>query len=129
VVASASPPELGPTDGAPRLVRLKRRPEFLAASRGARSAAGAFQLQTCRRPGDAGVAGIGFTVTRKIGGAVQRNRARRRLREAVRSLPGGAFAPGWNYVVVARAAALTCPFAQLRTDLLHSLERLRRVRG
>jgi ribonuclease P protein component len=105
-------------------VRLKRRPEFLATARGVRTAASTIVLQAARRPGDPPVTGIGFTVTRKIGGAVVRNRARRRLREAVRTLPPEAFASGWNYVVVARAAALTCPFPQLHSDLMACLRRL-----
>lgn len=71
-----------------------------------------------------GPAGVGFTATRKLGGAVVRNRARRRLRAAIDSLPRVVFAPGWNYVVVARGAALTCPFSQLRSDLEACIRRL-----
>jgi ribonuclease P protein component len=81
-------------------------------------------LQACARPTDEPVSGVGFTVTRKIGGAVVRNRARRRLREAARLVPAAMFAPGVNYVVVARPAALTCPFPQLRSDLEACLRRL-----
>jgi ribonuclease P protein component len=124
VAASGCPPEAAAAPRPVRLVRLKRRPEFLAAARGAKAGAAAFLLQACPRPDEPGTAGIGFTVTRRLGGAVVRNRARRRLREAVRSLPETSFAPGWNYVVVARGAALTCPFSQLRTDLEACLRRL-----
>lgn len=125
MAASASRPERSTSEAGPaRLVRLKRRPEFLAAARGLKAGAAGFLLQACRRPDEPETAGVGFTVTRKIGGAVVRNRARRRLREAVRSLPVASFAPGWNYVVVARGAALTCPFTQLRTDLEACLRRL-----
>ena len=94
------------------MVRLQRRREFLAAARGRKAAAAGF------------VSGVGFTVTRKIGGAVVRNRARRRLREAARLLPAQLLAPGFNYVVVARPAALTCPFPQLRSDLEACLRKL-----
>jgi ribonuclease P protein component len=124
VAASDCRPE--PVEAAsPRIVRLKRRAEFLAAARGRRVSAPGFVLQACRRQGGGDEVGIGFTVTRRVGGAVIRNRARRRLREAVRSIPGESFARGCNYVVVARAAALTCPFSQLRSDLEACLARLR----
>jgi ribonuclease P protein component len=126
VAASACPPDPGEAGRArPRIVRLKRRAEFLAAARGRRAAAPGFVLQACRRPDGGDEVGVGLTVTRRIGGAVVRNRARRRLREAVRSIPGESFARGLNYVVVARPAALTCPFPQLRSDLEACLARLR----
>jgi ribonuclease P protein component len=105
--------------GAGEVVRLRRRSEFLAVARGLRVARDPFVLQGLRRgePERARAIGLGLTVTRKIGGAVVRNRARRRLREALRlTLPGPA-RPGHDYVVVARAAALTCPFPQLRREL------------
>ena len=106
------------------MVRLRRRAEFLAAARGRKAAATGFVLQACPRVGDECASGMGFTVTRKIGGAVVRNRARRRLREAARLLPDQLLAPGFNYVVVARPAALTCPFPQLRSDLEACLRKL-----
>lgn len=107
-----------------RVVRLQRRPEFLAAARGRKAVASSFVLQACPRPSDDTVTGVGFTVTRKIGGAVVRNRTRRRLREAARQVPVELLAPGFNYVLVARPAALTCPFQQLRSDLETCLRRL-----
>lgn len=114
--------------GGPEVTRLKRRGEFLAVAKGPRVPRDAFVLQGNRRPEPerAGTVGIGLTVTRKIGGAVVRNRARRRLREALRlTLPGPA-RPGHDYVVVARPAALTCPFARLRQELVASLEQMGR---
>jgi ribonuclease P protein component len=107
------------------VVRLRRRGEFVAAARGAKQGAQAFLLQAVRRRGRpdgksvaaAGEVGIGITVTRKIGGAVVRNRARRRLREALRQLLPGPAKPGHDYVVVARPAALRQPFAELAADL------------
>jgi ribonuclease P protein component len=72
-----------------------------------------------RRPTDDGSAtiGLGFTATKRLGGAVVRNRAKRRLKEAARlTLPDGA-QPGLNYVLIARPRALTCAFTKLMDDL------------
>ena len=105
------------------MVRLRRRREFLAVARGQRLSRDAFVLQYLPRPEleSAARAGIGLTVTKKIGNAVTRNRARRRLREALRlTLPGLAEA-GRDYVVVARAGALRIPFDRLREDLARSV--------
>ena len=60
---------------------------------------------------------VGFTASRRVGKAVARNRARRRLVAAVRQVLPGTASPGYNYVVVARPAVLTCPFDQLLNDL------------
>jgi ribonuclease P protein component len=110
------------TASAPAVVRLRRRGEFVAAARGAKQGGRAFLLQAIRRRGldeaaAASEVGIGITVTRKIGGAVVRNRARRRLREALRQLLPGPAKPGHDYVVVARPAALSQDFAELARDL------------
>jgi ribonuclease P protein component len=105
--------------GGVEIVRLRRRAEFLAAARGSRLSRGPFVLQALKRPEPerASTVGLGITVTRKIGGAVVRNRAKRRLREALRlTLPGPAM-PGADYVVVARPSVLSCPFVQLRSEL------------
>jgi len=65
---------------------------------------------------------FGFTVTKKLGGAVVRNRIRRRLREAVRLAGDGA--AGTDYVLVGRHAALTLPFERLVADLRSGLNEL-----
>lgn len=109
-------------------MRLRHRREFLAAAKGQRVPRDAFLLQCVGRPEPerAGVVGIGLTVTKKIGNAVVRNRARRRLREALRlTLPGPACA-AHDYVVLARPPALTRPFAQLRDELAAALAQVRR---
>ncbi len=102
-----------------QIVRLRRRREFLAAARGLKAGARAFTLQAVRRFGETAAAeiGIGITGTRKIGGAVVRNRARRRLREALRLVVPEGGHSGHDYVVVARPPALTQPFAELVRDL------------
>jgi ribonuclease P protein component len=111
-----------------QIVRLRHRSEFLAAARGARAVRDAFVLQGIRRldPERADSVGVGLTVTKKIGTAVVRNRARRRLREALRLMLPGPALPGHDYVVVARAAALTREFAALRDDLVGAFAQLGR---
>ena len=64
---------------------------------------------------------FGLTVTKKVGCAVERNRIRRRLREALRT-PGLAAKAGHDYVIVARRDALTAPFAVLVNELSQALE-------
>jgi ribonuclease P protein component len=111
-----------------RVVRLKRRREFLAvAGTRCRWAAPAFVLQAGPR-GAAAEIGIGFTATRRVGNAVARNRARRRLRAAARALLPGAAKPGYDYVLVARPAILTCPFEALLSDLANAFARITRKR-
>lgn len=107
--------------------RLKRRESFKAVARGRRVARPGFVLQSLKNDGEKPVRGprFGFTVTRKTGNAVVRNRIRRRLREAVRAAAAGA-EPDTDYVLVGRRAALTLPFERLVTDLVSGLEILSR---
>lgn len=110
------------------MVRLKRRREFLAvAGTRCRWVTPAFVLQAGPR-GVPTEIGIGFTASRRIGSAVARNRARRRLRAAARALLPGAAKPGYDYVIVARPAILTCPFEALLTDLAKAFARVIRQR-
>ena len=67
--------------------------------------------------GDQGVARVGFTVTKKVGNAVVRNRVRRRLKEAVRVGAAGDMLPGNDYVIVGREDVLSAPFAQVAAEL------------
>ncbi len=104
-----------------RLPRLTRRSEFLrVAGRGRKAARPGLVLQAL--PSDEGPLRLGFTATKKIGGAVVRNRAKRRLREAARlTLSAGAAPAGWDLVLIARDATATRPFAQLLGDLRGAL--------
>jgi ribonuclease P protein component len=72
---------------------------------------------------------VGFTASRKVGGAVQRNRAKRRLRAAARAVMPGAVVPGFDYVLVARAAVLTCRFAELEATLRAAMAELTKARA
>jgi len=111
--------------------RLKRRREFLHVARSGRKwAAPGLVLQVSSRQDPADRAApegdirIGFTVTRKVGGAVVRNRARRRLRAAVERVMPTHAAPGRDYVVIGRGDTLRRPFAALVGDLETALRKL-----
>lgn len=114
------------------LETLKKRSEFLRLRGGARFATPSFVLETRPRPADTeGGAGapragarFGFTVTKKLGGAVQRNRIRRRLKAAVSLVAPALAQAGHDYVLVARAAALDRAFADLKKDLERALQRV-----
>jgi len=108
--------------------RLQQRAEFLAVAAGAKASASAFVLQARERK-DAGPARVGFTVSKKVGTAVERNRVRRRLKEAVRRSASRHMRPGHDYVIVGRRAALTVDFARLTGDLEQSLARLHAKNG
>jgi ribonuclease P protein component len=103
--------------------RLRHRADYLAAAGGTKVPAGAFVLQARRRD-DEGPARVGFTVSRKVGNAVERNRVRRRLKEMVRLLPEGPMRAGFDYVLVGRRAALALPFSHLHSDLTAALARV-----
>lgn len=101
---------------------LRNRADYRAAARGARVGRRGFTLQARRRDDDGG-ARFGFTVTRKVGIAVVRNRIRRRLKEAVRRAGDGAQA-STDYVLIGRRAALTLSFSCLVDDLRASLDEI-----
>ena len=97
--------------------RLKTRPDFLAVQKGKRLRGPYFLLETLDRGEPDQAPRIGFTVTKKQGNSVERNRMRRRLREVVRQMAGVPFKPGHDYVVVARRDTLGAPFAGLLSAL------------
>jgi len=81
---------------------------------------------------DAGVADpvrVGYTASRKVGGAVQRNRAKRRLRAAARAVMPGAVVPGFDYVLIARTAVLTCPYVDLESNLRSAMAELTKAQA
>ena len=102
---------------------LKKRADFLRAAKGVRRVEGAITLETCRRPEDAEAGWrIGFTASRKIGNAVARNRAKRRLRAAASQLLPLLGRGGHDYVLVARASTGARPFEALLNDVTMALK-------
>ena len=108
--------------------RLKTRPEFLYVRGGTRFATPSLVLQARRRaPAGATaphLARFGFTATKTIGGAVVRNRARRRLKEAVRLTGADHAAEGYDYVLIARGGTVQRPFIELIKDLERALAKV-----
>jgi ribonuclease P protein component len=103
--------------------RLKRRTDFRAAASGMRAQSSAFALQAHRRADDDS-ARVGFTVSRQVGNAVERNRVRRRLRELVRQARPGSLHTGHDYVLVGRRTALAAPFGKMMQELDAVLDRI-----
>ena len=118
-------------DGAP--LRLKRRRDFLRLARSGRKwAAPGLVLQAQSRPEglettqgtDTVSMRIGFTVSRKVGNAVVRNRARRRLKAAAENIFPAHGKPGFDYVVIGRAATPVRPWAALQDDMVAALKKV-----
>ena len=104
-----------------KIERMQTRPEFLAAAKGVSQAKGAVVVQLRRRDDDQTVVRAGFTATKKIGGAVQRNRAKRRLREAARQVLPVVAQPGCDYVFIARGGTIARSWARLLDDVKSAL--------
>lgn len=113
-----------------KLARLRRRQDFVRASKtGARVSARLFTLQMAGQGGpeeavSPAEARFGFTVTKKVAGAVGRNRIRRRLKEALRISGDLGARPGRDYVFVARRGALDAPFVEIVSQMAQGFARL-----
>lgn len=116
------------TDCERKVERLKRRRDFRAAAKGLRAARRAFVLEALRR-GDDGPPRFGFTVSKRVSAkAVERNRIRRRLQEAVRRVAPQDARCGHDYVIIGRRAALNEPFAELTAALHKAMMQMRGAR-
>ena len=117
---------------APRVQRLRQRADFIATAAGAKAHAAGFVLQSRDRH-DQAPPRVGYTVSKKVGNAVERNRVRRRLREVVRLAGAEGMQSGRDYVLIGRRAALGLGFNALIDDIAAALARVhgaaRRRRG
>ena len=114
-----------------KLTTLKVRREFLRIRGGARWSCANFVLETKPRVEHAeNIKGprFGFTVTKALGGAVVRNRIRRRLKSAVQGLVDGSARDNHDYVLIARAGAGSAEFKSLQKDLEQALQRVHHPR-
>jgi len=112
--------------------RLKRRADFLRVAALRRKwAAPGLILQAAPQPDSETAEAeirVGFTASRKVGNAVKRNRARRRLKALVREMIATSADPGLDLVLIARPATIDRPFDELRRDLRQSLQRTKAAR-
>jgi ribonuclease P protein component len=111
---------------AQRLTILKKRSDFLAANRGKRFPMPGFVLLVRPRGDDSDDMRVGFTVTKKIGNAVVRNRMKRRFRELARELLPAGGVPGADHVLIGREGGIERDFTLLRQELAKALEKARR---
>ena len=121
-----TPPPSGPPEAAERRIdRLRKRADFKLVSRQSRRFPAKFfvLLRRRRKDGDPSVR-IGYTITKKIGGAVVRNRIRRRFREAFRAQAAAIAELGCDYVMIARPGAEDAPWTRLLDDVEAALVRL-----
>ena len=109
---------------AQRLTTITKRADFLAANAGLRATTPGFVLLVRERKDADSQMRIGFTVTKKIGGAVVRNRMKRRFRALAREVVPAKGFPGADHVMIGRARGIERDFALLRSELVGALERL-----
>ncbi len=106
------------------LVTLSKRADFLAANRGKRAPTPGFVLLVRPRGDDDSLVRVGFTVTKKIGNAVVRNRMKRRFRALVRDIFPGYAVPGADHVLIGRSSGIERDYASLTADLKRALSKV-----
>ena len=105
----------------PKIERIKVRPDFLAAAKAASCSRGAVVVQARDRADGRETIRAGFTATKRVGGSVVRNRAKRRLREAARRLLPLLGRAGYDYVFIARGGTALRPWERLLDDVKSAL--------
>ena len=104
---------------------LRKRADFLAAARARRQGTSSMMVQARKRGDDDLGIRVGFTCSKKVGNAVARNRAKRRLRAAAHEVLPVSGRDGWDYVLIGRKdATAERPFEALKGDLLYALKKL-----
>jgi ribonuclease P protein component len=111
---------------AQRLTVLRKRSDFLAANRGKRFPTPGFVLLVRPRDDEDATMRVGFTVTKKIGGAVVRNRMKRRFRALARELLPAGGVPGADHVLIGREGGIERDFGLLRQELAKALDKARK---
>ncbi len=107
--------------------RIKCRRDFLEVAKTRRKWAAPGVVMQVRRTSGPGFR-VGFTVTKKVGNAVERNRVRRRLRAAASQILPGSASLGHDYVLIGRRATLHRPFGDIKADILDALVHLKTCR-
>ncbi|MGR3463779.1 ribonuclease P protein component [Limimaricola sp.] len=105
--------------------KMRKRPDFLRAARALRQGTTGFHLQGNPRGDGSDAMRVGFTCSKKVGNAVARNRAKRRLREVARKVLPERGRAGWDYVLIGRAdITATHDIEQMARDLEWALSRV-----